>query len=75
VSLPATVFAVNAGVVATPFAFVVTVALVMPPGKVPLAPLAGAVKVMGTPLVVISGSLAITVTTRGCAKAVVTVAF
>jgi len=42
-------FAVNAGAVATPLAFVVTVAVVEPPANVPLAPLAGAVNVTATP--------------------------
>jgi hypothetical protein len=47
---PALVLAVRAEAVATPLAFVVTVTEAVPPLKVPLAPLAGAVKVTETPL-------------------------
>src|SRR5882672_9614861 len=42
--------AVNVGAVATPLASVFTVADVTDPGKVPLAPLAGAANVTATPL-------------------------
>jgi len=42
---PAVVFAVKAGALATPLAFVVAWAVVTLPGKVPLAPLVGAVNV------------------------------
>jgi hypothetical protein len=47
---PALVLAVSAEAVATPLAFVVTATEVVPPLKVPLAPLEGAVKVTETPL-------------------------
>jgi len=46
---PATAFAVNAGAVAIPLAFVTAVA-VADPTNVPLAPLPGAVNVTVTPL-------------------------
>ena len=49
VYVPAVLFAVNAGEVATPLVFVVAVA-VAPPAKVPPAPLEGAVNVTVTPL-------------------------
>lgn len=59
--------AVNVAEVATPRALVV--AVFTPPANVPLAPLAGAVKVTTTPL---TGLLpaSVTVTTKGAAKAV-----
>jgi hypothetical protein len=64
---PAVAFAVNAADVATPLAFVV--AVLTPPAKVPLAPLAGGVNVTTTPL---TGLLpeSVTVATRGAPKAV-----
>jgi hypothetical protein len=60
--------AVKTAEVATPLAFVVAVEVREPPVKVPLAPLAGAVKVTNTPL---SGKPpVVTVATRGAANAV-----
>jgi len=50
VNAPAILLAVNAGAGATPCVFVITVAKFVPPAKVPLAPLAGAVKLTVTPL-------------------------
>ena len=47
--------AVNVGAVATPLAFVVAVAVVTLPGKVPLGPLPGAVKVTVTPFIGLAG--------------------
>jgi len=69
---PAVVPAVNVDAVATPWAFVVTVSVAVPPEKVPLAPLAGAVNVTDAPL---NGDEPfITVTDNDVAKAVPTVA-
>ena len=48
-SAPASAFAVKTGAVATPLPSVVTLTLVKPPGKVPEAPEAGAVKVTPAP--------------------------
>jgi hypothetical protein len=48
--VPAMVLAVNAEAVATPWLSVVTVSEAVPPLKVPLAPLEGAVKVTLMPL-------------------------
>lgn len=68
---PAVVLAVKTGAVATPDAFVI--AMFTPPAKVPLAPLAGAVKVTVTPLMgLLEGSL--TVAWNCVANAVLTVA-
>jgi hypothetical protein len=67
-------FAVNVGDVATPEAFVATVAVTPPPVNVPLAPEPGAVKVTlapGTGLLPES----MTVAVRGLPKAVLTCAF
>ena len=61
----------NAADVATPEAFVV--AVFTPPAKVPDAPLVGAVKVTVTPLIPAPLEFS-TVTTRGFANAVPTVA-
>src|SRR5260370_42355302 len=47
---PAVPFAVKVGAVATPLPSVLTITVVTPPGKVPLAPLEGAVNVTGMPL-------------------------
>jgi hypothetical protein len=55
-----------------PLAFVVAIAVWLPPAKVPLAPDAGAVKVTTTPLV--GDPPVVTVATRGAAKAVLTTA-
>src|SRR6478672_10022776 len=67
VYVPVVAFAVKVDAVATPFPFVVTVAVVMPPVKVPLAPLPGAVKVTATPG---RGEppVSVRVAARGCAK-------
>jgi hypothetical protein len=46
---PAAEFAVNAGDTATPCAFVLAMAVLPPPAKVPLAPLEGALNTTGTP--------------------------
>jgi len=63
---------VNADAVATPSVLVVTVSVAVPPAKVPLAPLEGAVNVTDAPL---NGDVPfITVTDNGVAKAVPTVA-
>jgi hypothetical protein len=59
--------AVNTPEVATPLAFVV--AVLTPPAKVPLAPLAGGVKVTTTPLTGLP-PLSFTVATKGAANAV-----
>ena len=48
--VPTTPFAVKVGAVAMPFAPVMAVAEATPPGKVPVAPNAGAVKVTVAPL-------------------------
>jgi hypothetical protein len=64
-------FAVNTAEVATPLAFVV--AVFTPPANVPLAPLAGGVKVTTTPLTGLFPE-SVTVATRGAAKAVLIVA-
>jgi hypothetical protein len=53
-----------------PLELVVAVAVLLPPAKVPLAPLAGAVKVTTTPLVPVPP--VVTVATKGAAKAVLT---
>jgi hypothetical protein len=65
--------AVKVGAVATPLLFVVAAAVVVPPLKVPLAPLPGAVKATATPL---TGLLlaSFTVTASGDANVVLTVA-
>jgi hypothetical protein len=55
-----------------PLAFVVAVAVVLPPANVPLAPVTGAVKVTATPLV--GDPPVVTVATRGAANAVLTIA-
>jgi hypothetical protein len=55
-----------------PLELVVAVAVLLPPAKVPLAPLAGAVKVTTTPLV--GDPPVVTVATRGAANAVLTTA-
>src|SRR4051812_8068764 len=47
---PVVAFAVKAGAVATPLAFVMTLAIVEPPANVPDAPEAGALKVTPAPL-------------------------
>ena len=67
---PAVLFAVNVFEVATPLALVVAV---LPPVKVPLAPLAGGVNVTTTPLTGFP-PLSVTVATNGAAKAVPIVA-
>jgi hypothetical protein len=64
--------AVNTGDVATPLESVVTVVVFVPPAKVPLAPVAGAVKVTTTPPV--PDPPVVTVATSGAAKAVLTTA-
>jgi hypothetical protein len=51
-----------------PLAFVIAVAVVLPPAKVPLAPVVGAVKVTTTPLV--GDPPVVTVATNGAANAV-----
>jgi hypothetical protein len=61
---------VNSTEVATPEAFVV--AVFTPPANVPLAPLAGAVKVTSTPLTPLPPE-SLTVTTSGVEKAVLMV--
>jgi hypothetical protein len=63
--------AVNAADVATPLALVV--AVFTPPANVPLAPLAGGVKVTTTPLTGLFPA-SVTVATNGAAKAVLIVA-
>ena len=61
-------FAVNVVEVATPLAFVVSVSVLVPLANVPLAPVAGAVKVTAAPL---TGFWPLTtVAARGAAKAV-----
>jgi len=64
---------VNAGETPIPLALVTAVAVVVPPLKVPLAPLPGAVKATATPL---TGLLlaSFTVTASGDANVVLTVA-
>lgn len=69
---PGVPFAVNAGDVATPEAFVATVTNVTPPENVPLAPKPGAEKVTFTPLTGLPPA-SLTVATRGAAKAALTV--
>src|SRR5260370_868016 len=64
---PAVEFAVNVADVATPLAFVV--AVFTPPANVPLAPLAGAVKVTVTLLTGLF-PVSVTVATNGAANAV-----
>jgi hypothetical protein len=64
-------FAVKVAEVATPLALVV--AVLTPPANVPLAPLAGALKVTVTPLTGLP-PLSFTVATRGAAKAALIVA-
>ncbi len=51
VNVPAVAFAVKVEAVATPLEFVTAVVVAVPFAKVPLAPVAGAVKVTVTPLV------------------------
>jgi hypothetical protein len=67
-------FAVKVGAVATPLPLVAIALLTFVPvsAKVPLAPLAGAVNVTGTPLIGLPDSD--TVASRSVAKAVPTVA-
>src|ERR1700722_10845236 len=71
---PPVALAVNAGAVATPLELVVTVIVVpplVPPVKVPLAPLAGAVNVTEAPLTRFP-PLSFTVACKAVGKAVVT---
>jgi len=69
---PAFELAVNVGDMACPFAPVITMAVALPPAKVPLAPLPGAVKVTETPL---SSDVPVTtVATRTVPKGVLIVA-
>jgi hypothetical protein len=69
---PAVEFAVKVAEVAIPLALVV--AVFTPPPNVPLAPLAGAVKVTNTPLTGLFPA-SVTVATKGAANAVLIVAF
>jgi hypothetical protein len=71
---PAVAFAVNVEDVATPLPFVVAVVDAVPFANVPLAPLAGAVKVTVTPLTGLFRE-SFTVACRAVANAVLTVAF
>src|SRR5262245_10127130 len=73
VYVPPVPFALKAGAVATPLAFVGTLAVFKPPVNVPLGPLAGAVNVTVTPL---SGLLlaSFTVAANAVAKLVLTLA-
>jgi hypothetical protein len=64
-------FAVNAGDVATPWAFVRAVST--PPANVPLAPVPGAANVTVTPLTALPPA-SLTVATSGAANAVLTAA-
>ena len=71
---PPVALAVNVGAVATPLAFVVTIAVnppFVPPVNVPLAPLAGAVNVTEAPLTRFP-PLSFTVACNAVAKAIVT---
>jgi len=69
---PAVAFAVNVVEVATPFAFVVSVSVLVPLANVPLAPVAEAVKITAAPLI---GFWPLTtVAARGAANAVPTAA-
>src|SRR5260370_1137003 len=70
---PAVALAVNVAAVATPLPFVVAVVDAVPFANVPLAPLAGAVKVTTTPLIGLFEA-SFTVACRGVANAVLTVA-
>jgi hypothetical protein len=63
---------VNSVEVAAPLALVVSVSVAVPFANVPLAPVAGAVKVTVTPLVGVP--FVVTVATNGAANAVLTVA-
>ena len=72
VYVPVVPLAVNTGDVATPLELVVAVAVLLPPAKVPLAPVAGAVKVTTTPLV--GDPLVATVAANGDVNAVLTAA-
>jgi hypothetical protein len=72
VSAPMIPFAVYVLEVAVPVASVVSVSVVVPPSKVPLAPVPGAVKVTNAPL---NGVLPkVTLATSGAANAVLTAA-
>jgi len=73
VNAPVVAFAVNAGAVAIPDAFVNAVALIALPGNVPLAPLPGAENVTVTP---VTGLLpaSLTIVWRAVDYAVLTVA-
>jgi hypothetical protein len=64
--------AVNVDEVATPLALVVSVSVLVPPVKVPLAPVAGAVKTTNAPL--IGDPPMVTVATKGVANAVLSAA-
>jgi hypothetical protein len=64
--------AVKVDEVATPLALVVSVSVLVPPAKVPLAPVAGAVKTTKAPLT--GDPDMVTVATRGVAKAVLSAA-
>jgi hypothetical protein len=66
---PVVPLAVNTGAVATPEALVVTIAVLDPPANVPLAPLAGAVKVTVAPETAFPNA-SVTVAARLVAKAV-----
>ena len=56
---PAVPFAVNTGAVGTPLPFVTAFAVVTLPGKVPLGPLPGAVKVTVIPLIGLPDSVTV----------------
>ena len=71
--MPATPLAVNAGAKAVPLLPVVTLAVVDPPVKVPLAPLPGAVNFTLTPLTGLP-PLSVTVACSSAPNAVPTVA-
>jgi hypothetical protein len=72
VSAPNVPLAVNVDEVATPLALVVSVSVLVPPVKVPLAPVAGAVKTTNAPL--IGDPPMVTVATKGVANAVLSAA-
>jgi hypothetical protein len=70
VSVPIVAFAVYVDEVATPLALVISVSVLVPPLNVPLAPVAGAVKVTNAPLTGVPPM--VTVATSGAAKGVFT---
>jgi hypothetical protein len=72
ITAPSVPLAVKVDEVATPLALVVSVSVLVPPAKVPLAPVAGAVKTTKAPLT--GDPDMVTVATRGVAKAVLSAA-